>query len=42
VEDPRSIPWRTAVAALLGGTWIGLELRPLFGLANPEPADSVC
>lgn len=76
-----SIPWRTAVAALLGGvlmgvgarmaggcnigaylggistgslhgwlwgvfalggTWVGLKLRPLFGLANPVPTDSIC
>ncbi|NBH11378.1 YeeE/YedE family protein [Amycolatopsis sp. SID8362] len=76
-----SIPWRTAVAAILGGvlmgvgarmaggcnigaylggistgsvhgwlwgvfalggTWLGLKLRPLFGLANPVPTDSVC
>ncbi|WP_318306186.1 YeeE/YedE family protein [Amycolatopsis solani] len=76
-----SIPWRTAVAAILGGilmgvgarmaggcnigaylggistgslhgwlwgvfalggTWVGLKLRPLFGLANPVPTDSVC
>ncbi|WP_326944383.1 YeeE/YedE family protein [Amycolatopsis sp. NBC_01307] len=76
-----SIPWRTAVAAILGGimmgvgarmaggcnigaylggistgslhgwlwgvfalggTWIGLKLRPLFGLANPVPTDSIC
>ncbi len=29
-------------AFALGGTWIGLKLRPLFGLANPKPADSVC
>ncbi len=75
------IPWRTAVAAVLGGvlmgvgarlaggcnigaylagistgslhgwlwgafallgTWIGLRIRPLFGLANPKPSDSVC
>lgn len=75
------IPWRTAVAALLGGflmgigarlsggcnigaylagittgnlhgwlwgvfalagTWAGLKLRPLFGLTNPKPADSIC
>lgn len=33
--------WLWGVFAL-GGTWIGLKLRPLFGLANPEPADSVC
>ncbi|MBK1788471.1 YeeE/YedE family protein [Prauserella cavernicola] len=26
----------------LGGTWIGLKLRPLFRLATPKPADSVC
>jgi uncharacterized membrane protein YedE/YeeE len=77
----RSIPWRTAVAAVLGGvlmgvgarlaggcnigaylagiasgslhgwlwgafalggTWIGLKLRPLFGLGNPKPGDGVC
>ncbi|MER5181683.1 YeeE/YedE family protein [Streptomyces sp. NPDC002896] len=77
----RHIPWRTAVAGLLGGvllgigarlangcnigaylagiasgslsgwlwgvaalagTWIGLRLRPLFGLHNPKPTDSVC
>ncbi|WP_372663458.1 YeeE/YedE family protein [Amycolatopsis kentuckyensis] len=76
-----SIPWRTAVAAILGGvlmgvgarmaggcnigaylggistgslhgwlwgvfalggTWVGLKLRPLFGLANPAPTDSIC
>ncbi|KMS84059.1 YeeE/YedE family protein [Prauserella rugosa] len=75
------IPWRTAVAAVLGGilmgvgarlaggcnigaylggistgslhgwlwgafallgTWVGLKLRPLFGLGVPKPADSVC
>ncbi|MDT0317816.1 YeeE/YedE family protein [Streptomyces sp. DSM 44918] len=77
----RGIPWRTAVAAVLGGvlmgigarlaggcnigaylagissgslhgwiwgatallgTWAGLRLRPLFGLANPRPSDGVC
>lgn len=77
----RNIPWRTAVAAVLGGvlmgigarlaggcnigaylagiasgslhgwlwgafalggTWIGLKLRPLFGLGNPKPGDGVC
>ncbi|WP_425266958.1 YeeE/YedE family protein [Amycolatopsis circi] len=76
-----SIPWRTAVAAVLGGilmgigarlangcnigaylggisvgslhgwlwgafalfgTWIGLKLRPLFGLGNPVRTDSIC
>ena len=26
----------------LGGTWIGLRLRTLFGLTNPTPTDSVC
>ncbi|HWD02540.1 MAG TPA: YeeE/YedE family protein [Amycolatopsis sp.] len=26
----------------LGGTWIGLRLRPLFGLTNPIPSDGVC
>lgn len=75
------IPWRTAVAAVLGGilmgvgarlaggcnigaylagvstgslhgwlwgvfalfgTWIGLKIRPLFGLGNPKPTDSIC
>ncbi|WP_404819327.1 YeeE/YedE family protein [Streptomyces marincola] len=77
----RGVPWRTAVAAVLGGilmgigarlaggcnigaylagiasgslhgwiwavfallgTWAGLRLRPLFGLANPKPGDGVC
>ncbi|MEU4144967.1 YeeE/YedE family protein [Streptomyces parvulus] len=77
----RGIPWRTAVAAVLGGvlmgvgarlaggcnigaylagiasgslsgwlwgafalagTWVGLKLRPLFGLGNPKPGDGVC
>nr|WP_240686984.1 YeeE/YedE family protein [Amycolatopsis suaedae] len=33
--------WLWGVFAL-GGTWIGLKLRPLFGLGNPKPADSVC
>ncbi|MET8757854.1 YeeE/YedE family protein [Lentzea sp. NPDC004782] len=33
--------WLWGVFAL-GGTWIGLRLRPLFGLANPKPSDSVC
>nr|WP_232283818.1 YeeE/YedE family protein [Saccharomonospora cyanea] len=76
-----TIPWRTAVAAVLGGilmgvgarlaggcnigaylggistgslhgwlwavfalagTWVGLKLRPLFGLGVPKPSDSVC
>ncbi len=26
----------------LGGTWIGLALRPVFGLVNPKPSDSAC
>ncbi|GAB3767596.1 hypothetical protein FB382_002383 [Nocardioides ginsengisegetis] len=26
----------------LAGTFVGLRLRPLFGLTNPKPADSVC
>jgi len=26
----------------LGGTWLGLRLRPMFGLSNPKPTDSVC
>ncbi|WP_255952519.1 YeeE/YedE family protein [Streptomyces odontomachi] len=77
----RSVPWRTAVAAVLGGvlmgigarlaggcnigaylagiasgsvhgwvwgacalvgTWAGLKLRPVFGLANPKAGDGVC
>jgi uncharacterized membrane protein YedE/YeeE len=33
--------WLWGVFAL-GGTWLGLRLRPLFGLANPKPSDSVC
>lgn len=33
--------WLWGVFAL-GGTWIGLRLRPLFGLGNPKPSDSVC
>lgn len=80
-EFHRRVPWRTAVAAVLGGvlmgigarlaggcnigaylggistgslhgwlwgafalggTWVGLKLRPLFGLANPKPGDGVC
>ncbi|GHH74062.1 membrane protein [Streptomyces sulfonofaciens] len=77
----RGIPWRTAVAAVLGGilmgvgarlaggcnigaylagiasgslhgwvwgacalagTWAGLKVRPVFGLANPRPGDGIC
>jgi uncharacterized membrane protein YedE/YeeE len=26
----------------LGGTFVGLRLRPLFGLTNPAPSDSIC
>ncbi|SDR89093.1 YeeE/YedE family protein [Microlunatus soli] len=33
--------WIWAVFAL-GGTWVGLKLRPLFGLGNPAPTDSIC
>ncbi|MEV0122119.1 YeeE/YedE family protein [Streptomyces sp. NPDC050703] len=33
--------WVWAAVALLG-TWAGLRLRPLFGLGNPKPTDSVC
>ncbi|TVT13782.1 YeeE/YedE family protein, partial [Amycolatopsis rhizosphaerae] len=33
--------WLWGVFALLG-TWVGLKLRPLFGLANPAPTDSIC
>ena len=29
-------------AVALPGTWVGLRLRPLFGLGNPKPGDSVC
>lgn len=33
--------WIWAIVAILG-TWAGLRLRPLFGLGNPKPTDSVC
>lgn len=33
--------WVWGLAAL-AGTWVGLRLRPLFGLTNPKPTDSVC
>jgi len=33
--------WLWGVFAL-GGTWVGLKLRPLFGLANPKVTDGVC
>jgi uncharacterized protein len=33
--------WVWGVLAL-GGTYVGLLLRPLFGLTNPKPSDSIC
>ena len=33
--------WAWGLLAL-AGTWIGLKLRPLFGLDVPKPTDSVC
>jgi len=33
--------WLWGVLALVG-TFVGVRLRPLFGLANPTPTDSVC
>jgi len=33
--------WVWGVVALLG-TYAGLKLRPLFGLTNPKPVDSIC
>lgn len=33
--------WLWAVFAL-AGTWVGVKLRPLFGLGVPKPSDSVC
>ena len=33
--------WLWGVMAI-AGTFVGLRLRPLFGLTNPKPADSVC
>lgn len=33
--------WVWGVMALLG-TFAGLRLRPLFGLTNPKPVDSIC
>ncbi|MDT0409119.1 MULTISPECIES: YeeE/YedE family protein [Streptomyces] len=33
--------WIWGAVALLG-TYAGLKLRPLFGLGNPKPTDSVC
>ncbi len=29
-------------AMALAGTWVGIRFRPLFGLTNPKPTDSVC
>ncbi len=33
--------WVWAVFALVG-TWVGLKVRPLFGLSVPRPTDAVC
>ncbi|MET9499883.1 YeeE/YedE family protein [Streptomyces sp. NPDC006552] len=33
--------WIWGGVALLG-TWAGLRLRPLFGLGNPKPTDTIC
>ncbi|MCU1680861.1 MAG: hypothetical protein JWQ81_1600 [Amycolatopsis sp.] len=33
--------WLWGVFAL-GGTWVGIKLRPVFGLANPKPSDGIC
>lgn len=33
--------WVWGLVALLG-TWVGLKLRPLFGLGVPKPNDSIC
>jgi uncharacterized membrane protein YedE/YeeE len=33
--------WVWGLAAL-AGTFFGLRLRPLFGLTNPKPVDSIC
>ncbi|WP_406143404.1 YeeE/YedE family protein [Streptomyces sp. NBC_01012] len=33
--------WLWGAVALVG-TWLGLKLRPLFGLGNPKPGDGVC
>jgi hypothetical protein len=33
--------WVWGVMAL-AGTFVGLRLRPLFGLTNPKPVDSIC
>jgi hypothetical protein len=37
-----SLPgWLWGMTAIVG-TFAGLALRPLFGLTNPRPSDSVC
>jgi uncharacterized membrane protein YedE/YeeE len=33
--------WIWGIVAL-AGTWVGLKLRPLFGLSVPRPDDSIC
>lgn len=33
--------WVWGIMALVG-TWVGLRLRPLFGLSRPKPGDGVC
>jgi len=33
--------WLWGAAAIVG-TYVGVPLRPLFGLGNPKPTDSVC
>jgi uncharacterized protein len=33
--------WLWGIAAI-GGTYVGVFLRPLFGLGNPKPSDAVC
>jgi uncharacterized membrane protein YedE/YeeE len=33
--------WLWGLSAL-AGTWLGLRVRPLFGLTNPKPSDGVC
>jgi uncharacterized membrane protein YedE/YeeE len=33
--------WVWGVMAVLG-TWVGVRLRPLFGLSRPHPSDGVC
>ena len=33
--------WLWGITAIIG-TFAGLALRPLFGLTNPRPTDSVC